>query len=74
MTKILIEDDENGNRMKVLEPSDGARMVDILTTIGSPLMSIVVDVCDHDRKKEIKMLTGLLDAYIETNGDEADLQ
>ena len=74
MIKILIEDDKNGNRMKVLEPSNGARMVDILTAIGSPLMSVVVDVCDHDRKKEIKMVTELLDAYIETNGDGADFQ
>jgi len=74
MIKILIEDDKNGNRMKVLEPDDGARMIDILTTIGSPLMSIIVDVCDHNREKETKMMAELLDAYIEANGDGADFQ
>lgn len=72
MIKILIEDDENGNRMKVLEPNDGAKTVDIITMIGSPLMSLVLDVCDHDRQKSIDILTGLLDAYVKTSGNEDD--
>lgn len=74
MVKILIEDDDNGNRMKVIEPDDGARKVDILTAVGSPLMSLVLDVCDHDYQKSVDILTGLLDAYIETNGDGSKIE
>lgn len=74
MVKILIEDDDNGNRMKVIEPDDGARKVDILTAVGSPLMSLVLDVCDHDYQKSVDILTELLDAYIETNGDSSKIE
>lgn len=74
MVKILIEDDDNGNRMKVIEPDDGARKVDILTAVGSPLMSLVLDVCDHDYQKSVDILTELLDAYIETNGDGSKIE
>lgn len=74
MIKILIEDDKNGNRMKVIEPDDGARKVDILTAVGSPLMSLVLDVCDHDYQKSVDILTELLDAYIETNSDGSKIE
>ena len=70
MIKILIENDENGNRMKVLEPNDGAKTMDILTMLSSPLMNLILDACDHDRQKSVDVLTVLLDAYIETSDDE----
>lgn len=70
MIKILIEDDENGIRMKVLEPKDGARAVDILTTVSSQLMGLILDACDHDYQKSVEILTTLLDTYIEISDDK----
>ena len=70
MIKILIEDDENGNRMKVLEHNDGARTVDVLIAVSSPLMKLILDICGHDRQGSIDMLTSLLDSYIKANGDK----
>lgn len=69
MTKIVIESSEKGNNMEVLEPKDGVRAIDVMTTIGSPLMSLALDICSGDRDNAIKMLTCLLDGYIKTNGD-----
>lgn len=70
MIKILIEEDENGNHAKVLEPNDGALTIDLITAISSPLMNLILDVCDHDYQKSADMLIGPLDTYIEANDDE----
>ena len=74
MIKILIEDDKNGNRTKVLKPSDGALTLDIIIAISSPLMDLILDVYDNDRQKSADMLTTLLDTYIEANGDDDDAE
>lgn len=70
MIKILIEEDKNGNRTKVLEHDDGVLTLDIVTAISSPLMKLILDVYDNDRQKSSDMLMTLLDTYIEANGDE----
>lgn len=72
MIKILIEVNEDGNRMKVLESDDDLNVSDVLNAIGSPLIHLILDVCDYDYQESVDMLTELLDAYIEANciGDD----
>lgn len=67
MIKILVKSDDKGNTMDVLEPTDGVKAIDVLTTLGSPLMNVVMSVCDNDREAAIEILTGLLDSYNEAN-------
>lgn len=67
MIKILVKSDDNGNTMDVLEPAGGVKAIDVLTTLGSPLMSVVLSVCDNDREAAIEILTELLDSYTEAN-------
>lgn len=74
MVKILIEDDDNGNRMKVIESDNDLNVSDVLNAIGSPLIHLILDVCDYDYQESVDMLTELLDAYIEANGVGDDIK
>lgn len=74
MIKILIEVNEDGNHMKVLESNDDSNVSDALNAIGTPLMHLILDVCDYDYQESVDMLTELLDAYIEANGIGDDIK
>lgn len=74
MIKILIETNEDGNRMKVLESDDDLIVPDVLNAVGSPLIHLILDVCDYDYQESVYMLTELLDAYIEANGIGDDIK
>lgn len=74
MIKILIETNEDGNRMKVLESDDDLIVSDVLNAVGSPLIHLILDVCDYDYQESVYMLTELLDAYIEANGIGDDIK
>lgn len=74
MVKILIEDDDNGNRMKVIESDNDLNVSDVLNAIGSPLMHLVLKTCNYDYDESVDMLTGLLDAYVEANGMGDDIE
>lgn len=74
MIKILIETNEDGNRMKVLESDDDLNVADVLNAVGSPLVHLILDVCDYDYQESVDMLTELLDAYIEANGIGDDIK
>lgn len=74
MIKILIEVNEDGNHMKVLESNDDSNVSDALNAIGTPLMHLILDVCDYDYQESTDMLTELLDAYIEANGIGDDIK
>lgn len=74
MIKILIETNEDGNNMKIIEPDDGLQVLDVLNVIGTPLMHLILDVCDYDYQESVDMLTELLDAYIEANGIGDDIK
>ncbi|AFU63075.1 hypothetical protein 8014-B2_008 [Lactobacillus phage ATCC 8014-B2] len=74
MVKILIEVNEDGNHMKVLESDDDSNVSDALNAIGTPLMHLILDVCDYDYQESVDMLTELLDAYIEANGVGDDIK
>lgn len=74
MIKILIETNEDGNRMKVIESDDDLNVADVLNAVGSPLMHLILDVCDYDYQESVNMLTELLDAYIEANGIGDDIK
>lgn len=74
MIKILIEVNEDGNHMKVLESNDDSNVSDALNAIGTPLMHLILDVCNYDYQESVDMLTELLDAYIEANGIGDDIK
>jgi hypothetical protein len=60
--------------MKVLESDDDLNVSDILNAVGSPLIHLILDVCDYDYQESVDMLTELLDAYIEANGIGDDIK
>lgn len=74
MIKILIEDSENGNHMKVVESDNDVQVADVLNAIGAPLMHLVLKTCNYDYDESVDMLTGLLDAYVEANGMGDDIE
>jgi len=74
MIKILVEQQENGsgNKATILEPTDGLKAVDALTTLASPVMNLILEATDNKRKESIEVLTALLDSYIETNNTDVE--
>ena len=74
MIKILIETNEDGNNMKIIEPDDGLQVSYVLNVIGTPLIHLILDICDYDYQESVDMLTELLDAYIEANGIGDDIK
>ena len=73
MIKILVEQqiDGNGNKATIIEPKDGLKAIDALTTLASPVVNLILEATDNDREKSIEALTALLDSYIEANDIEA---
>lgn len=72
MIKILVEQqkDGNGNKATILEPKDGLKAIDALTTLASPVVNLILEATDNDRDESIEALTALLDSYIEANDIE----
>ena len=69
MIKILVEQQKNGNGNKatILEPTDGLKAVDALTTLASPVMNLILEATDNKREESIEVLTALLDSYVGAN-------
>jgi len=74
MIKILVEQQENGNGNKatILEPTDGLKAVDALTTLVAPVINLILEATDNKREESIEVLTALLDSYIKTNKTNAE--
>lgn len=66
--KILVEADKYGNNdLTVIQPSQGARASDVMTVISTPLMNVVLDICDNNQDEAVDLLIGMLKDYAKAN-------
>ena len=66
--KILVEADKDGNNdLTVIQPSQGARASDVMTTLSAPLMDVVLDICDNNQDEAVDLLIGMLKGYAKAN-------